>query len=470
MPGKVLIVDDIATNRIVLNVKLNAAGYTVIQASSGQDGLESARREQPDLLLLPSSLPDMPVTRLLSWLARDEALRTIPAVALLESHETSQRLALLEAGAADVLSAPPDTATLLARFRALLRAREGREEALLQEQMKRALGFCENGAEFETPPHVSILAQNAQRAAAWAASLDSLAICSKGHSPQADMLRLIESAPNPPDILLVECAGGEAAAQSLSLISDLRAGPNTRHCGLVVTVPGDDSQLLAHAFDRGADDVLAKGFKAEELRLKVRRLARRKRLGDARRAHMQAGLHAAITDPLTGLFNRRYALPHLEKLTADSQPGASRCAVMALDIDHFKRINDQYGHQVGDSVLTELADLLKRSLRKSDIAARIGGEEFLVILPETSRARAQETAQRLCRSISRHAFRAPGLGAPLHLTVSIGLAMTERGCGAELPARAEDAVDTLLARADAALYGSKRHGRNQVTISARNAA
>lgn len=470
MPGKVLIVDDIATNRIVLNVKLSAAGYTVVQASSGRAGLETARRERPDIILLSSSLPDMPVTRLLAELGRDEALHGIPSIALLESHETSRKLALLDSGAADVLPAPPDTAMLLARFRALLRARDGREDAALQEQMKRALGFCESGAEFEASPHISIVARNAQRSAAWAAALDSQAICSKGHAPQAEMLRLIESAPSSPDIVLVECAEGEAAAQSLSLISDLRAGPNTRHCGLVVVVPGDEAQLRAAAFDRGADDVLVKGFHTRELRLKVQRLARRKRLGDARRAHMQAGLHAAITDPLTGLFNRRYALPHLEKLTAESRPDAARCAVMALDIDHFKRINDQHGHPVGDAILAELADLLKRFLRKDDIAARIGGEEFLVILPDTSRAQAQETAQRLCRLISRHAFQAPGVDEPLRVTVSIGLAMTERGGGAELPPRAEDAVETLLARADAALYGSKRHGRNQVTISTRSAA
>src|SRR6056297_149996 len=377
MPGKVLIVDDIATNRIVLNVKLSAAGYTVVQASSGQAGLDTARRERPDIVLLSSSLPDMPVTGLLAQFGRDEALHGIPTIALVKGHETTRKLALLEAGAA---------------------------------------------------------------------ALDAQAICSRGHAPQAEMRRLIESAPSSPDIVLVECAEGEATAQSLSLISDLRAGPNTRHCGLVVVVPGNDSQLLASAFDRGADDVLVKGFHTRELRLKVQRLARRKRLGDARRAHMQAGLHAAITDPLTGLFNRRYALPHLEKLTAGSRPETARCAVMALDIDHFKRINDQHGHQVGDAVLAELAELLKNSLRKDDIAARIGGEEFLVVLPDTSRAEAQETAQRLCRLISRHAFQASGVEEPLRVTVSIGLAMTERGGGPELPPRAEDAVETLLAR------------------------
>ena len=227
-----------------------------------------------------------------------------------------------------------------------------------------------------------------------------------------------------------------------------------------------DEQATARA--SGADDVLAYGFCPAELALRLRRQAAAKCREDKLRENMHEGLRAAATDPLTGLYNRRFALPHLARLTASSTRENSGCAVMVIDVDHFKKVNDSFGHEAGDTALVTLAGLFNRSLRNGDMASRIGGEEFLIVLPNTTAQEAQHAARRLCEAVSNHKFKLPGSPRAQHLTVSIGVAVT----GAKsLPcSKGNQAAEALLRDADLALYGSKNHGRNQVTLSPRSAA
>ena len=204
-----------------------------------------------------------------------------------------------------------------------------------------------------------------------------------------------------------------------------------------------------------------------ELALRIATLIRRKRMADDLRSTLRDGMRAAVTDPLTGLYNRRYALPHLARLADHAAQSGRRFAVMLADLDHFKGINDRFGHAAGDAVLVEVARRLRANLRAVDLIARIGGEEFLIALPDTNRTEARVAARRLCRIIGQDPFDLPGHTAPVPLTVSIGVAMGHR------PVQLQDAVDDplrdtvqrLLDRADQALYGAKTCGRNQVTIS-----
>ncbi|MFU8883513.1 MAG: GGDEF domain-containing protein, partial [Rhodobacterales bacterium] len=182
------------------------------------------------------------------------------------------------------------------------------------------------------------------------------------------------------------------------------------------------------------------------------------------------GLRAAVTDPLTGLYNRRYALPHLTRMTEQASRSGRRFAVMLADLDHFKAINDRFGHAAGDAVLVEVAHRLRSNLRAVDLVARIGGEEFLIALPDTDRTEARVAARRLCRIIAQDPFILPGKGQSTSMTVSIGVTMGHSG---QPPERvidpdcdiAADPVQQLLLQADKALYGAKACGRNQVTLS-----
>lgn len=161
----------------------------------------------------------------------------------------------------------------------------------------------------------------------------------------------------------------------------------------------------------------------------------------------------ATTDPLTRLLNRRALLERLSREVDRAKRYESKLTLLLLDLDHFKRINDERGHLVGDGVLRQIGALIEASVRTVDIAARYGGEEFVLILPETSQDGGIIFAERLRESIERYPFDASG-DEPLHLTASIGVAT--------FPSTRVESTEDLFARADEALYRAKSSGRNQV--------
>jgi two-component system cell cycle response regulator len=174
------------------------------------------------------------------------------------------------------------------------------------------------------------------------------------------------------------------------------------------------------------------------------------------RRQLSDGILQAMTDPLTGLYNRRYALNRLSAIAEASVAGGKPFAVMVLDLDHFKRVNDAFGHAAGDAVLVEVAKRVAAGMRARDFVARLGGEEFIVVLPETSVEAARSTAERLRRVVEATEFVLPGADAPLSLTVSIGVAL---GGGS-----GRTSADALVGLADTALYSAKAEGRNKVTF------
>ncbi len=471
MQAKVLIVDDIATNRIVLHVKLSAAGYCVLQAASAEEALQVAGREQPQLVLCPTRLPDSTTLEFIKAFEDDPRLAKISRIVLCNSLDTDARLALLAAGATDILIKPPDVSALLARFRAILRNNESLEDTLLQERMERVLGFGETSVQFEPTGgekkvHVAVMSSTVNAAHNWSHQLS-------GH-PGADvrafafdevMVALDDTAL--PDVIVIDVAERHAQ-KALNLLSDLRASSQTRHAKIIAVVPTAQPAFLGEALDRGSDDVLAYGFCLRELSLRIRRQARAKRRDDKRRANMHEGLRAATIDALTGLYNRRFALPHLTRVASHCRREAKSCAVMAIDVDHFKTVNDRFGHEAGDAALVALAKLFGESLRGGDIASRIGGEEFMIILPDTTVEAAHLAARRLCETVATHSFQLPGAERPVQLTVSIGVAVCEPNQTSQSLEGAT--AESLLREADVALYGSKSHGRNQVTLSDQSAA
>jgi two-component system cell cycle response regulator len=179
---------------------------------------------------------------------------------------------------------------------------------------------------------------------------------------------------------------------------------------------------------------------------------RRKRYMDALRTRLDQSLELAVTDPLTGLYNRRFLVAQLGPLVQRAQCGGGPLSVMAIDLDHFKKVNDTFGHNVGDEVLKEFAMRLASNVRPSDFACRIGGEEFVVIMPATTGDVGCLAAERLRRHICGAPFHVSAPIERLDVSVSIGVAECQAG----------DDADSLLKRADDGLYEAKRAGRNRV--------
>jgi two-component system cell cycle response regulator len=258
-----------------------------------------------------------------------------------------------------------------------------------------------------------------------------------------------------PDVIVVT-EPPRAPGSGLALLPQLRADRARRHCGLVYIARPHAPAEAASALDMGASAVLTEAPHPEELALRLRRLIRRKRAGDRLRAEMQSGLRAALIDPLTGLYNRRYAVPHLARLAEQAAAARRPLAVLLADIDRFKRVNDRHGHGAGDAVLQHLAQVLRAGLQPPDLLARWGGEEFLLALPGCSGAEALARAEALRAGVAARPVPLPG-GAAVTVTLSLGLALPPPGA----PVQPRE----LLDRADRALYAAKAAGRDRVVLA-----
>ena len=457
MSGRILIVDDIATNRIVLKVKLSDARYETMLASNGESCLRLIRERQPDLILLDRSLPDLDGIDLIRRIRADPAMRDIAIVMTLSDHDPRHRLAALRAGADDVMLKPLDDERLMARLRALLRAREGSEELRARDATLGAFGMADAATVFDRPGLVALVTDRPETAMHLRNSLsphlnDRLLIQSRDEAlgaAAAEPSRM-------PDVYVIEADLGSEGG-GLRLMSDLRSRGSSRHAAVCIILPEASGADAAMAFDLGANDVIDIAADPCEVALRINLLRHRKRREDRIRATVSDGLRLAVIDPLTGLHNRRYALAQLGRIVERARRGGTGFAVMVIDLDRFKSVNDAFGHAAGDAVLSEVAARLSDNLRSGDLLARIGGEEFLVALPETGLPEAARLAERLCRAIEETPIRV-GSPQPLSVTVSIGLAAAQSGRAGL------DPVADIVGRADQALLRSKAQGRNQVTI------
>lgn len=457
MTGRILVVDDIATNRVILRAKLAASYYEVIQAENGRDALEKTRCEQPDLILLDILMPDLDGFEVCRRLKANPATAHIPVIIVTSLYDPGDRLKGLECGADDFLTKPINDLALFSRVRNLLRSKFMFDELRLRDSTTQELGLGDVlGAAADIPPppaRVTLVPASGRMGAAWmeiVASRDEMT-CTIAEGEAA----VLGADPDDlADVYLIH-ANLPDFGDGLRLISHLRSRPRTRHAALVLVVPDGDQARAAKGLDLGASDYIFDPFDASELLVRLHGQIRRKQLSDRLRANVADSLKLAVIDPLTGLYNRRYARQHLAKITARASETGKPFALMILDIDKFKQVNDLCGHAMGDQVLKEFARRIQENLRGVDLVSRLGGEEFLVAMPDTSEEQARVASERLRRVIEATPFGAGPAGRDLNVTVSIGVAL-----GAS---NARD-IDRLIREADQALYTSKADGRNLVTL------
>ena len=474
MQAKVLIVDAVATNRIMLTVTFSAAFYDVASAPSLDTALDRVHASPPDLVILSGDLPQNGTFEFCKAMKSNAALSTVPIVMISEKDSPAFRLQALRAGAEDILSKPVADGLLLARIRSLLRAQATTQELRLRDGTSRALGFCEDACGFSGPGRIALVATDLTDAQHLAGTITAgVAHDVHAHSIKSAMGALDEQ--NTPDVFVIALTNGEPDP-GLRLLADIRARASTRHAAIIVITAAGCQHTAADAFDLGADDAMPDGVDAAEFALRLTTQLSRKRQSDRLRETMRSGAQAAVTDPLTGLYNRRYALPHLARIMETATRTDKPFAVMIADLDHFKSINHRFGHAVGDAVLIDVAQRLRRTLRAVDLVARFGGEEFLIVMPNTGLKAARTAARRLCSAVQETPvmknpvasdIQPASLVPPLHVTISIGVAIAgDPDTAPFLPDMAQaDTVARLLDAADQALYKAKDKGRNCVRMS-----
>lgn len=458
MQGTILVIDGVSTNRIVLKVQLTAACFQVLQADSLSAAMALMKDNRPDLVLTAMSLPDGDAADVKRALDRMQHGAGVPVIALSANNDRGTRIMALSAGIDEVLPQPVDDMILQARIRSLLRMRMQEDDLHLREDGVAAFVMAPKDAAggqiSQSDASVALVCHDLQTAHKWKARLGA----SVGYSLRAynvDAIQDLMRTPVP-DVIVIEL-NEQSAGMALRLLADLRARISTRD-SVVIAVPNPaDAGIAAEALDRGAHDVLHCGFQVDELALRINTQLQHQHRAEMIRNNLRDGYRAAMRDPMTGLYNRRYARPFLEQVTQDAQCAGSNFAVMVADLDHFKHINDAHGHPVGDAVLIEAARRLQAELRGCDLLARIGGEEFMLVLPNLRRDEVTTMANRLCRAINAAPFVVKGCAAPLDVTISIGAILGGQG-------ERQLSSEELFSAADRALYEAKNAGRNQAVI------
>jgi two-component system, cell cycle response regulator len=455
MPARVLVVDDVLANVKLLEARLTAEYFEVVTAMSGQEALDVCARAQCDIVLLDVMMPGMDGFEVCRRLKADPATHHIPIVIITALDQPSDRVKGLEAGADDFLTKPVSDIALLARVRSLTRLKMMTDELRMRAVSGHQVGMAAVAADsiLDDGLNGRVLVVD-DRAASYERIQTALRDSHKVDVETSPQEALFRAAETEYDLMIVSLSFSEFDA--LRLCSQARSLERTRNLPILLIAEQEDTARVLRGLDLGVNDYLVRPIDRNELVARVMTQVRRKRYADRLRTNVLQSMELALTDSLTGLYNRRYMETHLETLIEKAFHTGRPLALVMIDIDHFKPINDTYGHDAGDEVLRQFARRLQSSVRGIDLACRYGGEEFVVVMPDADLSVARAVGERLRRNIAAEQFPVSKGAKQLDVTISVGIAMRREG----------DAADTILKRADEALYQAKRDGRNRVVSDA----
>ena len=449
MSARILVVDDIEANVRLLEAKLTAEYYEVSTAMDGPTALAMAARDLPDIILLDVMMPGMDGFTVCRKLKDDPATRHIPVVLITALDGRGDRIQGLESGASDFLTKPIDDVMLFARVRSLTRFKLVIDELRQREASGRRMGVIAGAAARldGLGGRVLIVDDNERQAQRVAAELGV------EHRPviESDPEKAKISAGGPVDLVIVNAAAKNF--DGLRFTASLRSEERTRQLPVLAMVDPDDRGRMVKALEIGVNDILSRPIDPQELSARVKTQIQRKRYTDYLRNNLDHSLELDVTDQLTGLHNRRYMTGQLDSLVKRASLGGDPVSALLIDIDFFKKINDTFGHDIGDEVLREFALRLASNVRAIDLPCRYGGEEFVVIMPDTALADALRIAERIRMHVSGSPFKVAHGKEMLNVTISIGVSAT---------AGEGDTPEALLKRADEGVYQAKASGRNAV--------
>lgn len=461
MPKRLLLVDPIPTHRIRLKAALRAAQYDVVSVDRISCASGAIAAAPVDLIMLNTSGADP--AAMMTRLCRAIDQSDIPVLCRDEDAGPLRRMQALSTGARDMVATRVPDRLLLARLRGILRDAEAATELERRRVAAASFGFREAATPFERPEQV------------FCVDLGGAAVATLPMSRRVNalgreaLLRDDVMRPNPDVIILnTRADGGE---QLDEVLPEIRMRSHLRQSSVLVVYPEGDHQLAVRALNLGASEIAEAGSQDGELRHRIDAMVARQRIRDALRQTEEESFRLATTDTLTGLYNRRYAEVYLADALMRSLDTGVGLTVMMVDIDHFKGVNDTFGHAAGDVVLKNVATRLRDNLRAVDLVSRHGGEEFLVILPGIDGAEAELAAERLRLQVGGRPVGLPN-GKSLEVTVSIGVAVSADKSTRTGPRlvdatdrRTRSVIEDLLLRSDKALYAAKDSGRNCVSVS-----
>ncbi|HEU5047900.1 MAG TPA: PleD family two-component system response regulator [Rickettsiales bacterium] len=455
MTAEILVVDDVPANVKLLEVKLSNEYYDVITAKDGFEAIAVAKKKKPDLILLDVMMPGMDGFETCRKLKEDHEVSHIPVVMVTALSEIADRVRGLEAGADDFLTKPINDIALFARVKSLVRIKVLLDELRLRDKTGLEMGVVDEGQNTFT--------QNVTGSKILLIDDDVVQLRNVTERMSKDYT--IEGIANPEQALPKALEGNYdlfivstqlSDMDGLRLASQLKSQEATRNVPVLMLVDEDDTRAMLKGLELGVNDYIIMPVDYNEMAARIKTQIRRKKYQDALKSNYQQTISLAITDALTGLYNRHYLNAHLDNMVNQSIRNSKPLSLMIMDMDHFKAVNDTYGHDMGDVVLKQLAEIIIKTVRSADLAARFGGEEFVVLMPETDKKQAMEAAERIRKIVEAAEFKLTNGDGHIKKTVSIGVSFLD-----ELG----DSGQALLKRADEALYKAKETGRNRVITS-----
>lgn len=454
MTARVLVVDDIPANVKLLETHLLAEYFEVLTAENGMQALEICDKTQVDLILLDIMMPGIDGFEVCRRLKANPKTVNIPVVMVTALDQPEDRVEGLKCGADDFLTKPVNNMQLMARVKSLLRLKMLTDE--LRNQAGGRVSF-DNLDEQKTGPSaleergLTLLVDG--RATSHdriSKSISEIADINAISDPEA---ALFEAAETPYELIIIN--DNIPGSDPLRLCSQLRSREATRFVPILIMLQSGDEQHIVRALDIGVNDYILHPFDPNELYARSLTQIKRHRSSEKLKASLSKSVELAVVDPLTGLNNRHFLDAYMDKLISRSKRRKTPISMLITDIDKFKSVNDTYGHDVGDEALKEFARRLRSTVRGADLACRFGGEEFVVLMPDTTQEMALQVAERLRQSIEELPFDIVDDGESLAVTTSVGVTCFHPE---------HDDSKSLLKRADTALYEAKSQGRNRVVL------
>ncbi len=455
MTAIVLVVDDLLPNVKLLEAKLTSEYYEVVTARSGAEAIEIANQKPIDIILLDVMMPDMDGFETCRRLKASEKTAHIPVVMVTALSEAEDRVQGLEAGADDFLTKPINDTALFARIKSLARMKIMLDELRLRDKTGIQLDSMSNT--------ISLIARDVSGARILIVDDDLVQtkhIFSKLSTIENSVIDTLADSTKAMDKMLAEnydlviISTQLNDADGLRLCSHIRSQEKLRNLPLLILVEENDTKALIKGLDLGVNDYLVTPIEGNEVMARVNTQIKRKRYQDALKSTHQQNFNMSITDPLTGLYNRRYFDVHCKSLVDEALTTNKPLLLFITDIDHFKSVNDTYGHVAGDEILKQVSARLSSNIRPTDLVARFGGEEFVMVLPNTDLKEGFTIAERIRMLIEEVPFVISAGDGALKKTTSIGVTKFILG----------EAIEDMLKRADKGLYQAKESGRNKVVI------
>lgn len=456
MTARILVVDDVSANVKLLEARLLAEYFEVMTASNGLDALAICESGRIDVVLLDVMMPGMDGFEVCRRLKADPATQHIPVIMVTALDQVSDRVRGLEVGADDFLTKPVNDLQLMTRVKSLVRLKSLTDELRLRAATTRNISTEVLLSRYKAASDVvaKVLLVDERTSSADRIGKMLRGRCELWHSTDPDEA-FFRAAEGNYDCIIISTAFHDY--DPLRLCSQLRTLDRTRFVPIMLIADHGEDERLVRGLELGVNDYLVRPVDQQELIARLTTQLRRKRYHDHLRASVAQSVEMAITDELTGLHNRRYLDSQLAILFERARNRGRPLALMMLDIDRFKAVNDSWGHDAGDEVLYEFATRLRTSVRGIDLVCRMGGEEFVIVMPDTNATIAAKVAERIRASIADTPIIIEAAGQAVTVTASVGVTVMNPG---------SDTIAAMLKRADIALYKAKNNGRNCVVATA----